>query len=272
MEEKKLDKDINVRSKDDTCINIGMTDEEIVKALEVCMSGKGCEVCPYFENGIDCVRRSEKDTLDLIHRLQSENEELKYARDMASKESKQFVEYATKINAKQKAEIERLTEKVENQKSVIKGQNKAIENEKFESKRLYDEYIRLDDFCASKGCICCVCENKKTCNECKTCGSLATEKCKGFKIDVSKYTRAIERADKLQKQVDELLKENARLDKNVKWFQEKIENGELVSEQAVKDTAKEICDLILEHWEKKQFVECDWLRVAIAEKYGVEVK
>lgn len=37
------------------------------------------------------------------------------------------------------------------------------------------------------------------------------------------------------------------------------------------DTAKEICDLILEHWEKKQFVECDWLRVAIAEKYGVDL-
>ena len=42
-------------------------------------------------------------------------------------------------------------------------------------------------------------------------------------------------------------------------------------QQAVKDTAKEICDLILEHWEKKQFVECDWLRVAIAEKYGVDL-
>lgn len=37
------------------------------------------------------------------------------------------------------------------------------------------------------------------------------------------------------------------------------------------DTAKEICALILEHWEKKQFVECDWLRVAIAEKYGVDL-
>ena len=43
-------------------------------------------------------------------------------------------------------------------------------------------------------------------------------------------------------------------------------------EQAVKDTAKEICDLILKHWEKKQFVECDWLRVAISERYGVEVE
>jgi hypothetical protein len=37
------------------------------------------------------------------------------------------------------------------------------------------------------------------------------------------------------------------------------------------DTAREICDLILEHWEKKQFVECDWLRVEIAEKYGVDL-
>lgn len=46
----------------------------------------------------------------------------------------------------------------------------------------------------------------------------------------------------------------------------------IVRKQAVKDTAKEICYLILEHWEKNQFVECDWLRVAIAEKYGVEVE
>lgn len=46
----------------------------------------------------------------------------------------------------------------------------------------------------------------------------------------------------------------------------------LYKKQAVKDTAKEICDLILEHWEKKQLVECDWLRVKIAEKYGVDMK
>lgn len=38
------------------------------------------------------------------------------------------------------------------------------------------------------------------------------------------------------------------------------------------DTAREICDLILKHWEKKQFVECDWLRITIAEKYGVELE
>ena len=54
-----------------------LTDEEIVKALEACGGGKGCEVCPYFEKGIDCIRRSEKDTLDLIHRQNAEIERLK---------------------------------------------------------------------------------------------------------------------------------------------------------------------------------------------------
>ena len=54
------------------------------------------------------------------------------------------------------------------------------------------------------------------------------------------YATELRKNAELQKQVDELKKENARLDKNVKWFQEKIENGELFSEQAVKDTAKEI--------------------------------
>lgn len=43
-------------------------------------------------------------------------------------------------------------------------------------------------------------------------------------------------------------------------------------QKQIEEMAKEICDLILEHWENKQFVECDWLRVAISEKYGVEVE
>lgn len=42
--------------------------------------------------------------------------------------------------------------------------------------------------------------------------------------------------------------------------------------QAIKDTAKEICDLILEHWQGHDLVECDWLIVAISEKYGVDMK
>lgn len=81
----------------------------------------------------------------------------------------------------------------------------------------------------------------------------------------------------LQKQVDELKEE---LDKAYETERANIQaeiaeagtSCHWCKQQAVKDTAKEICDLILEHWEKKQFVECDWLRVAISEKYGVEVE
>lgn len=43
-------------------------------------------------------------------------------------------------------------------------------------------------------------------------------------------------------------------------------------QQAIKGTAKEICDLILEHWQGHDLVECDWLIVEISEKYGVDMK
>lgn len=84
---------------------------------------------------------------------------------------------------------------------------------------------------------------------------------KTITITIEEYNLLLEN----QKQVDELTKRNFEL-------AEKGEKVCIAYKQAVKDTAKEICDLILEHWEKKQFVECDWLRVAISERYGVEVE
>lgn len=68
----------------------------------------------------------------------------------------------------------------------------------------------------------------------------------------------------LQQQVDKLKQENSILSITVEMHDE-------VEQQAIKDTAKEICDLILEHWQGHDLVECDWLIVAISEKYGVEV-
>ena len=64
--------------------------------------------------------------------------------------------------------------------------------------------------------------------------------------------RLTEEKNESAKTAVEVLEQNIELQKQV--------------QQAIKDTAREICDLILEHWEKKQFVECDWLRVAISEK------
>ena len=75
----------------------------------------------------------------------------------------------------------------------------------------------------------------------------------------------IDKIDELQKQVDELIEERENM-------QSEIIATEEARLQAVKDTAKEICDLILEHWQGHDLVECDWLIVAISEKYGVDMK
>lgn len=54
-----------------------LTDEEIIKALELCVKND-CEKCPYLIKGFDCVisKQAENDFLDLIHRLQDENKKL----------------------------------------------------------------------------------------------------------------------------------------------------------------------------------------------------
>lgn len=75
----------------------------------------------------------------------------------------------------------------------------------------------------------------------------------------------VDKIDELQKQVDELKQENSILSITVEMHDE-------VEQQAIKDTAKEICGLILEYWQGHDLVECDWLIVAISEKYGVDMK
>ncbi len=53
-----------------------LTDSEIVKALKQCEMQQTCSYCPYFEK-LGCKKRLYKDALDLINRLQAENERLK---------------------------------------------------------------------------------------------------------------------------------------------------------------------------------------------------
>ena len=178
-----------------------LTDEEIVKALDICYTFKGCtNECPYFnKNGRNfCV----------------ENKAL-------YKDMKRIVQE----HAEQKAEIERLNAKYHNLEINY--------NATWEDFRKYE----------------------------------------------------VENAE-LQKQVDELKEERDKLQDTlaeiliaIHVFKEEQPKAEgkardLIDEmkqQTVKDTAKEICDLILEHWEKGELIECDWLRVAISERYGVEV-
>ena len=54
-----------------------MTDNEIIKALKCCQYG-WCNECPYFSlSNNNCVDSSTGDVLDLINRLQAENERLR---------------------------------------------------------------------------------------------------------------------------------------------------------------------------------------------------
>lgn len=58
-----------------------MTDNEIIKALELCFAEKGtkqtCGECPYHKFGELCKVKRDRDTLDLINRQQAEIERLK---------------------------------------------------------------------------------------------------------------------------------------------------------------------------------------------------
>ena len=110
-----------------------MTDDDIVKALECCVKN-GCRQCPYMAKKVDCVslKRSENDALNLIHRLQEENAELRESNEGFDKLNIELCEMVQK----QKTEIERLTEKnyalkssheYECEKSYFEGVEKARE-------------------------------------------------------------------------------------------------------------------------------------------------
>ena len=59
-----------------------MTDNEIIKALNLCSTlPQGCGECPYFGRE-DCVADSAKDAIDLIQRQQEEIEVYKYLEEV----------------------------------------------------------------------------------------------------------------------------------------------------------------------------------------------
>ena len=55
-----------------------MTDNEIIKALEICRNENGmCSDCPYSDDYTNCNTRIAKDVLDLINRQKAEIEKWK---------------------------------------------------------------------------------------------------------------------------------------------------------------------------------------------------
>lgn len=95
---RELDEDTSVCSKDDTDTNVGMTNEEIIKALE--MGSKCCKhnYLEYWE-----LVRACQNGLDLIQHLQGENAGLKERGEIVINSLHETIDT-------QKAEIERLTD------------------------------------------------------------------------------------------------------------------------------------------------------------------
>ena len=72
-----------------------LTDEEIVKTVENCLNGDyktKCEGCYYDKSDRYC-QDMDRDLLDLIHRLQAENEELQKQVDELKKRESSIIEY-----------------------------------------------------------------------------------------------------------------------------------------------------------------------------------
>lgn len=95
-----------------------LTDEEIVKALDICYNSTYCtNECPYFnKNGRNFCMEDKafyKGLKDLINRLQSENKELRTESDRMVAEHLAFVERAKKADEQQKKYIEYLKRKLD---------------------------------------------------------------------------------------------------------------------------------------------------------------
>ena len=223
-----------------------LSDDEIVKALEICAKDELCRECPYTLKGIDCGvgQRSENDYLDLIHRLQEENagllkenEELTISyHGVQNQAAKRIVELTTQVDkltnekAEQEAEIERLTEERQSLVTKLNQTDEAVDYwcDKFKAEKAEVKQLR---------------EEKEYLNGCA----------KQFLADYQKCE--IERSE-LQKQVDELKAENNRyaelfgmVGKDFytvevgEW--EKVKSGvKDMIQQAVKDTAREILKTI----------------------------
>lgn len=94
-----------------------MTNKEIIKGLEICSKeDASCGKCPLFaKKGIRCICFLQKNALNLIDRLEAENDSLKYDMELL-KQEKSYVE-AEAI----KEFVKRLKEKSSKMELVCSG-------------------------------------------------------------------------------------------------------------------------------------------------------
>lgn len=255
-----------------------LTDEEIVKALECCAVEpcEDCGNCPRFTKEKLCHKANAKQSLDLIHRLQSENEKLKPKKILANRvysdatlkgwkkedliEQIRILEHnwaaaeealnnssknAEKLLAEQKAEIERLTKKAEEAKF---WENEYLEwatgflKTRFEIKDWFTNPEKQSPPCTYEFFASTLWE---------------------------KIRPSMEWLDELKERNEKLHRENIELQKQVdKCF---MEVGKMCAE-AEKDTAKEILQKIMNIIKKSNgFLAEEVVRI-MAKQNGVEVE
>lgn len=267
---REVDKDINVRRKTE---EKKLTDEELVKALECCVKND-CEKCPYLIKGFDCVisKQEENDVLELIHRLQSENERLSLIAGMIDKGVAVEIVNMQETIDKQKAEIERLTE----------------EHERIAwSKQQYLDWVHgfltTHTDMKNRG------EDYKMFDRDWMCG-VFWEKIEGsieYIIDLENQR------NELQKQVDELKEQlliaklqgltegyldGVQAERNAQIIKPTIvelpkEITQKIKEQAVKDTAKEILQKLYNMRDKDNIIRLELHNLEeFCDGYGVEVE
>ena len=97
-----------------------MTDEQIIKAFEICMGNGLCKECPYSKE-IACIRRREKDAVDLMKRQRADG---RVMRDEISKLQTK-IESLEDVARSRGIEISELTydlELLKQEKSVVKAE------------------------------------------------------------------------------------------------------------------------------------------------------
>lgn len=212
-----------------------LTDEEIVKDIE-----RSTGMPSYWKSIV----------LDLIHRLQDENELLKQEKQLAYDTVKGY----SLTDIEQKAEIERLTEycgmfeRGEIGSPMTNDKMLALEKEKIELQKQVDGLIEENGIIKSNPAMIVG----------RSLGKTIREK-------LLNYDRMKEQNDELQKQVDELKAENTELYKERTTL---IAGSILQKQNIVKDTAKEIATWL----PTTQTDDKNELSKIIKECYDVEVE
>ena len=221
-----------------------LTDEEIVKALECCAVEpcEDCGNCPRFTKEKLCHKANAKQSLDLIHRLQSENEKLKPKKILANRvysdatlkgwKKEDLIEQIRILEHNWAAAEETLNNSSKNAEKLLAEQKAEIER----LTRELDDTISMNEM----------------------------------------YVEKVRENDELQKQVDELTAEKEDLYFQNQNLQTYIDNHEPIwkrnTEQAVKDTAKEILQKIMNIIKKSNgFLAEEVIRI-LAKQFCVEVE